>query len=133
MTEPIRNTTMINRVNSSFQRSSGTFQAFRIVLNNSDHLGLPTGSFNLLLCSFGESAYLNGQVFGQRTVAQDFHPVAALLNQTSVNQSLGIYHRPILKSFQRANIDGCLLYTSPALRNNPAKARFAHDIRVSVH
>ena len=34
MTEPMRNTTMINNVNNSFLRSSGTFQASRIVLSN---------------------------------------------------------------------------------------------------
>ena len=55
MTEPILKMMMINSVNSNFFLRSGKAQAFRIVLNNSDHLCLPTCRFNLLLRSFGIS------------------------------------------------------------------------------
>ena len=51
---PIRKTMMINRVNRIFFLKSGIFQAFCIVLNNSDHLSLPAGRLDLLLCSFGD-------------------------------------------------------------------------------
>ncbi len=63
MTEPNRNTMTTNSVKRIFRRMSGILQAFFIVLNNLDHLGLSAGSFNLGFRSFGKSVRFYGKVF----------------------------------------------------------------------
>ena len=116
MTAPRRNTTTMRRVNRIFLRRSGMLQAFLIVLNNSDHLCLPTCSFDLLLCSFRIGVDLHSQLLVELAVGEDFHPVAANLHDAGVNQRLRVNDSAVLKLVEGTNVNSTMVLAKMLLK-----------------
>ena len=75
------------------------------MLNNLNHLGLPTCSFDLCLGCFGESADLNGNLLFELAVGKNLYTVAGGLYDAGLNERRLIDDCAVFKSVEGVEIE----------------------------